>query len=526
MINTLLTIAGTTYDDFIQMKVDVSNDEYLTSSEFKLIFDNPFGRHSSHFSIGDEVIIYADKDTDPATTKLFTGIIEEIRFDGRENSQKVELTGRDYTQRLMDITIEPIVYTASEISTIITNILINANITDITTTNVNVTSTTLARISFNQIPIYDAFTQLAELAGFYFYIDADKDLHFEQKKNISSGLTFDNTNILEQTFDTTRKGMANDVWVYGDRQLAGYKEQLSGDGGSVFTLISKPHNTFIEYLGNPLRGAVYQMATVPESGTNYLISYFDKQLIFASGTDLGYDSTPISGGSVLVTYDREIPIVKHGVERDSIAVYGQKNKIINDKSIRDPQTATDILKQQLDNADPYQGMVVDLKGWYTLLPGQTVNTTMSDFGLNSTELPILSVKYIFDKNTIYLENVIRVKFNKKIKDLTDELAKMNKRLDAIESADRQDTDIITRLEQATGSLLVVGSHWEVRTRNIAGLNLILDSPSFGLLDTNTLASGTTRSWVLGHSQSSILGTSTLGQVTATFITVASGGYSY
>jgi hypothetical protein len=36
--------------------------------------------------------------------------------------------------------------------------------------------------------IFDCISQLAEISGFYFYIDADKDLHFEQKNTISTGL--------------------------------------------------------------------------------------------------------------------------------------------------------------------------------------------------------------------------------------------------------------------------------------------------------------------------------------------------
>lgn len=503
MINTRLTIAGTDYTDQLNIQVDTSNSDYTSSSKFTIMFDNPAGRHSTDFNVGDEVIIYADKDTDPATTKLFTGIVERVNFKGTGNKQILNLTGRDYTQRLMDITIEPVVYTNSEVSTIITNILTNAGITDITTNNVDTTSTTLQRIAFNQIPIYNAFAELAELSGFYFYIDADKDLNFKQKKNVSSGITLNNTNILAQRLNTTREGMANDVWVYGDRQLAGYNELLTTDGGSVFTLISKPHNTFVEYLGSPQRGAVYQMATVPSSGTNYLINYFDSQIIFVSGTDIGYDSIPINTGSILVTYDREIPIVKHGVERDSILAYGRKNKIINDKSIRDPQTATDILKKQLENADPFKGSEAELKGWFSLIPGQTVNVTMTDFNLSETNLPILSVNYVFDRNTIFSENVMKVKFNKKIINLTDELSLMKRRIDAIEAGDRQDTDVITRLEQATGSLLVVGSKWYVKTNITTGSYLRCAVQGFGTDLTGTLASGTLQRGCAGSHTGSV-----------------------
>ena len=542
MINTKLTIDGTEHTDFLNMKVDSSSGDYSTSSYFQVQFDNPFGRHASSFNVGEEVIVYADKDAS-ATTKIFTGVLEKISFLGVGTHQKVVLTGRDYTSRLMDLTVEPIVYTSSEISTIITDIFSNAGITDITTTNVDTTGTTLARIAFNQTTIYDSIKQLAELAGFYFYIDVDKDLNFKQNLTTSSGVTFNNENILKQRFDTTREGMANDIWVYGDRSLAGFKENISADGGSVFTLLSKPHNTFVEYLGIPKVGDVYQMVSVPTSGTNYLVNYFDKELIFVSGTDIGYSSIPASGGSILVTYDRDLPIVKHGLDRVSQSLYMKKTKIINDKSIKDPQTASSILKKELENADPFKGMEVDLKGWYSLVPGETVNIELDDFNLDEEDIPILSISYTFDKNTIYSENVVKVKFNKKIKDVTDELANIKRRIDVIEAGDRQDSDIITRLEQATGSALVVGSYWEVKIKNIAGRTLILDDPVYGRLDYQELAGlgmiwgntsfavwGTAQwgeqfqKFILGHRGAAILGTSELGENEIQWETVYSGGY--
>ena len=73
--------------------------------------------------------------------------------------------------------------------------IIDNEVQDVTTTNVDVTTTTLPRIAFNHQSVYDALTQLAELAGFVFYIDVDKDLHFEAKESITSGIILNNTNL-------------------------------------------------------------------------------------------------------------------------------------------------------------------------------------------------------------------------------------------------------------------------------------------------------------------------------------------
>ena len=465
MINTKITVDGTEYVDSLNITLKRSTSKFSATTNFNITLPSPYGRHKDNFTIGDEVIIYADEDTDPATTKLMTGIIEDIKFQGIENTQQVSIRGRDYTARLMDTTVEPVVYTDSEVSTIVKNIIDNELSGQITYTNVATTETTLKRIAFNHVTIMDAFKQLGELSGYYFYIDNNKDLNFKKNENIDSGVTLDNSNILKMDFDTTREGMANDIWVYGDRYLAGFEETLSADGGSVFSLISKPHDSYVEYLGTPQKGGVFQMTNSLESGVDYLVSYQDKEIIFTSGTAIG-SSVPANGGSILVRYNREVPIVKTGQNRPSVQLYGLKRKIINDKSIKDPNTAEEILKAEIANADPFRGIRASIKGWLDINPGETLKVELDNFDLDEENIPISSITYKFDKNTIQSGKVITIELDKKLLDITDEITNLRKRLELIESADRQDTDIITRLEISTGSFTIIGSYWEVRTRFI------------------------------------------------------------
>ena len=60
------------------------------------------------------------------------------------------------------------------------------NIPIVTTTNVAVTTTTLAHIAFNQTTVFDAIKQLAEFAGFFFFVDADRDLNFTEMQKDKS----------------------------------------------------------------------------------------------------------------------------------------------------------------------------------------------------------------------------------------------------------------------------------------------------------------------------------------------------
>lgn len=484
-IMSRIEVNGVSYSDYRKLRLDRSVSDYSVSSNFIANFDTPYGRHATDFNVGDEIEIFADKGvlTRPYK-KLFRGIIEEVKFYGEGTKQVLELSGRDYTLRLQDATVEPIVYSNSEISTIVKNIMDN-NVPDITTNNVNVTPITLKRISFNHTSVYEALQELAELAGYTFYIDLDKDLHFEESQENSSGITLDNTNILSTTYDTTRKEMANSVWVYGDRQLTGFKEVNRLDGsawggavGSVYTLLSQPHNTEISLLGSTLRGGVLDLVSDPGSA-QYLVDFFDRQIVMVSGTLAG-NNIPPSGGSILSNYDRETPIVKAGQDNASIVAYGKKVKIINDKSIKDPVTALDILKSELELSDPFKGMELEYKGWVDITPGNTVEVVLDDFNLNEPEVGILSVTYLFDKNRVENENIIKFKLNSKLLDLTDEIKNLKKRLGALEAQDIRDTDVITRLEQATGSFTVVGSYWELRENEIND-TFILGHPTNGVL---------------------------------------------
>ena len=88
---------------------------------------------------------------------------------------------------------EPEVYTNLPAGSIVQDI-INKYTSNITYDNVGSSATIIDRISFKYIPVFDAIKQLATLANYMFYVDVNKDLHFEAKSSSSSGYTLDNTN--------------------------------------------------------------------------------------------------------------------------------------------------------------------------------------------------------------------------------------------------------------------------------------------------------------------------------------------
>lgn len=524
MINTIFTISGVTYEPK-ELTINKSMSEFGASSSFTARFDSPFGRHKTDFNVANEVRLLADKDTNPPVTLLFRGILETRTFEGEQNTQEVTLTGRDYTARFMDVTVEPVVYTNSEVSTIVKNI-INNEVPEITTNNVNVTTTTLARIAFNHLSVYDALTQLAELSGFIFYIDTNNDLNFKLRNSVSSNQTFNNTNILSSHFDKTRENFVNRVWVYGDRQLTSAPQHVfiqDANLGSVVTLTYKPHNTQVRSseftAGSILKGGILNMVSpFSVSGLDYLVNYEDSQIIMVSGTQAGYSRIPPNGGSLVINYDRSVPIAKFKEDVSSINLYGPKEKVIIDKSIKDPLTAVDIVLTELENSTPLDKIELNVKGWFVLTPGQTAGINLSDFNLSGTAIGILDVNYNFNPVSIRNENVIQVSLDNKITDITDEFIELNRRLKRIEAADIELFGV-TRLTSLTGSMLIVGSKWIVYTRFV-GSSFILGDISIGSILTGTI--GPIRLGLLGSSTGSV---SFLGDSRSGLSFVTSGGYS-
>lgn len=499
-VRTKMTIAGTEVIDYKDLKIEKSIGNFNKSSNFRTTLDTPFGRHAKDFEIGNEIIISADQDAAP-TTKIFVGILEKKVYRGIGTKQELEIRGRDYSARLQDVTVEPIVYTNSEISTIVTNIIDN-EVDDITTNNVDVTGVTLSRIAFNHVSVFDAIKELAELSGFIFYVDEDKDLHFELPGITDSGITLDNTNIKLTVFNRTREKFANKIWVYGDRQLTTAPEEIftqDSNLGSTFTLTYKPHNTEArDSVNGVLKGGIFQVIG-PEtvSGLNYLVNFHDREITFVSGTTIGYSSIPANGGSVVFNYERSIPIVKFGENHASISAFGPKEKVIVDKSIKDPQTAKSILEKELKDSNPRRRIECDVKGWFTFKIAQTVNLVLSDFDLDDTATGINEIIYRFNSESIQSENIITIKLDERINDIIDELVDVRNRLKKIEAFDADETDIITRLELSTGSILVVGSRWEVRTNQITGSLSHLYSTGFTPPFPFNLASGINEGFLAG-----------------------------
>ena len=219
---TSLMVNGIEYLESDSITLERSIGEYNTTSNFTIEFNNHAGKYDDTFTLNDEIVVYADLDVNPATTKIFTGVIENIDYSGSELRERITLSGRDYGAVLQDMTIQPIVFKETDIGAIVKGIIEQNAVGVVTTNNVDTsTGIIMERVGYNHTILFDALKQLSQDAGYIFYVDEDKDVHFVIKDGVSSGKTFDNTNITNAEFKTDDTNIFNKVWVYGDRILTG-----------------------------------------------------------------------------------------------------------------------------------------------------------------------------------------------------------------------------------------------------------------------------------------------------------------
>jgi len=551
VIYSSIYINGSEVSDTLNYSVEKAIGENNSASSFEASLDNFNGYNKNQFEVGDEVTIYADVGSNPPTTKIFTGILEDIKFDGKGVKEKLKLSGRDYTARLMDRTVEPEVYTNLQAGSIVKDIITKYT-NDISTSGVQISGTAvIERISFNHLPVFDAVKKMADQADYTFFIDTNKDLHFEPRGGSASGFTFDSGNVIAANFKEQRDTLFNKVWVYGDRYLDGFKETFvagSPTGGSVFNLLYNPHNTEVTVGGTAIQpGAIEGIASSPGSNVKYLVNYDDKRITFTSGTTQG-DNVPASGASVVVNYQRALPIVKVGDNETSKAQYGERVKVIVDKDIKDPATAEALMQRELEKSgDPKLQGTLEIRGVTNIIPGQTCIVNLPNHNVINETYDILEATYDFNKLSNLSEEVLSIKVNEKLPDITDTMKDILNGLRKVQGQDISDSDTITRFQYTAGSVGVRTSGCVVYSRSIAGegliwgntafgiwetgkwkdpraTSMIYDSSVYGLYDIALYGGAGGNGFILGNNSFGILGTNSLGNALGQWVLLWSGCY--
>jgi len=485
-ISTKYTFDGVQLTSANTCRVNKSMSDNNSTSTADFEFLNYNGIYSSTFTLGDEVIIYTG-DTEPASTKIFLGVITNIELSGEDQvDDRIRLNCRDYGSVLQGIEVEPEVYNNTEISAIVLDLMTKYGPVGMTVNNVDATGVTIPRIVFKQISLFDIFVKLAQECDFFFYVDNDKDLHFERKNVISSLVTLDDSNVISANFTSDLDSMRNRIYVYGDRQLVKYPtETFTANGaGSVFTLAQTPYNIQVTNSGTQVLGDIYNTNNTVQSGVQYLVNIGSQQIIFVSGTDNGL--IPTSGSLILADYWISTPIIKFAEDTNSISTYDIiRTQTIVDTSIKDPVYAQNLAFTTLANkSQPFVEGNLKVQGITNLTPGNTIVVNLPNEGVTNQTYDILEVSYDLDPETVLSEEHLSVKVSKRIGDITDVMKQMILDLKQLQANQIDDTGIISRLFGYNGSFGLQLEAWNVGTRAINN-TFILSHPINGRIGSVT-----------------------------------------
>jgi len=444
-----LYLNGVEYFQSKDLTIFNSRGEYNSVSNFKAIFDSGAGIRKDDFTINDEIEIYSN------TTKIFKGNVDDIGNMANENTGTITISGKDKGTILIDSTVEPVIFNNTEISAIVLSLM--GDVPELTTNNVNATGIEIDKIQFNHTSVFDALKRLAELAGFYFYVDVDGDLHFELKGSISSGVTLDSTNIISSNFQVNDDEVINRVWVYGSKIFTKVPTQdFIANGGSEYSLTYSPYNTDVNVSGTHLNGGILNATNEGAlSGVQYLVDFSNSNIVFVSGTASGYN-IPTSGEAFTIDYDRGQAIVKFAQDSSSVISYGRKEQVITDKEITDPVEARDRAKQIIkESADALMEGILISNGIEYLVPGNTILVNLPKQNENNNTYEINKVVYKFNTKTSYSGNVVTISLSQKIKGLTDTLKQIINDIRKIQTGDTGIPDFITRLETSYNDINVL-----------------------------------------------------------------------
>ncbi|MDF1498514.1 MAG: hypothetical protein P1P85_04150 [Patescibacteria group bacterium] len=307
-------------------------EENLTSQvdvlKFKL---KKFGTRSYRPQVTEEIEVY------DGATKIFGGVISKIKKE-REGiyTSVYEVEVKDYTH-LLDRQLVPTDYENKSPEYIINDILTNYTDGSFTQINVAVTGITIEFIKFDYVQPSKALQELAELIGYDWYVDYNKDIHFFSKAigetapwdiTDTNGYAVDNS--LEIKIDDSQ--LRNTIYVRGGEYVGSSRADKVGSGDGTTNIFKLPYRYDIE--PSVTVGGVAQTVGVDfidsEDSYDCLWNYNEKIIKF---------KTAPASGDVVVTGSPLIVVLIKAQDNASVAANGKYEFRIVDKKIKTKEAA-------------------------------------------------------------------------------------------------------------------------------------------------------------------------------------------
>lgn len=359
---TIETVDRTSDIDVNSVRLNRTKTSQSSSLSFDVIRED---QSAYKPSVDDEVSI---TDID-GTTVLFAGrlvALEENIQNG--NVEVISCTCQDYTYD-MDALFVKQIYEDMTVAQIIEDIK-DTILTGFTTTNV-VCDVTVSYISFNYEQPSKCIQQLADLVGYEWFVDNNKDINFFSRSSEVAPFNLDDT-AGKYYIDSLKikrdiKNLRNKITVRGGTFLgASFTETTIADGNQV---------TFLQAYG--YSSVVVTVATVSKTvgidniddpaDFDCLYNFQEKAVKFRS------DNKPTSTQAVAVSGNPHLPVIVSVLDSASAGVFGIREYKVIDNSINTKQGARDRARAELISYAQTlnEGQFVTNIGG--LRPGQIIN---------------------------------------------------------------------------------------------------------------------------------------------------------
>lgn len=284
-------------------------------------------------------------DTIEVATKIFGGNIVNIVESAEARKIMYDITVRDYSFA-MDAELVARSYTGQTVAAIIEDIKDLYLPSGYTTSGVACT-TVIPAIKFNYLQPSKCFQELAELTGYDWYVDENRDIHFFGKETAAAPFVLNDTiGTFERDTLKIRRSIdqiRNSIFVRGSEMLStGIRtEDLStqADGTNThFQLGFRYKNYTLKVNGTPVTVGI---DNVDSSGDYDAMYNFTEKVVSFATAPAGTDTVTFEGNYY-------IPLRIKWKNNSSISKYGGEYQfLIVDKTLTDSEAARDRAKAEV-----------------------------------------------------------------------------------------------------------------------------------------------------------------------------------
>ncbi len=233
---TVLTIGGVDKTGLLQVNTLRISDNLNSRNTCDFTLLDPTGAYRP--SVGQEVIV-----TDGGTRR-FAGTIDEVQEEQPLGTTALVLQCQcvDYNQ-IADRHLVARVYENQTIGAIVRDIVMQDLAGEgVTTTKVQ-DGPTITKAVFNYMSVAEAFNSLAELTGYAWNLDYNKDLHFFARETYVAPFSLSDTsaNFRNMTVRQTREQYRNRQYIRAGQDITDPRtESFVGDGASKTFVLAFP----------------------------------------------------------------------------------------------------------------------------------------------------------------------------------------------------------------------------------------------------------------------------------------------